>query len=188
MKIKYILILLIIKSSYIFSQNTDTETENTATVYFTRASSLGALVNFTYFDGETPIGRFNGPKYLKYKCKPGEHLFWARSENKSFVEANLEAGKIYIIDVKPQMGAIKAGVKLIPVDKRRYKIKKIQKLLAKRKTEIFDEIALKNLKSEMKEVIARGMERYKQIKKNGIKIPKLWAKMTVEKTDLTYQK
>ncbi|MDX1315030.1 MAG: hypothetical protein R3356_05960, partial [Eudoraea sp.] len=107
-------IFLIFPLTFLYAQD-NSESNDKATVYFTRASGLGALINFTYFDGEKAIGKFNGPKYMKYECDPGKHLFWARSENKSFVEAELQAGKVYLIDVLPRMGGLKASVKLVPV-------------------------------------------------------------------------
>ncbi len=189
MKKKYILILLILQSTLIFSQNSDSKLENKATVYFTRASGLGALINFTYFDGKKPIGRFNGPKYMKYECSPGEHLFWARSENKSFVEANLKAGEIYIIDVIPQMGAIKSGVKLVPVDKKRYRLKRIQKLISKNEPISFKENELKELEIEMSDVITRGLDKYSQMKeRKHVVIQKLTPELTVNKEDLIFVK
>jgi len=188
MKIKYLLLLLIIQSSFIFSQEINSDLENKATVYFTRASSLGALINFTYFDGEKPIGRFNGPKYLKYVCEPGKHLFWARSENRSYIEANLEAGKIYLIDVIPQMGAIKAGVKLIPVDKSIYKLKRIQKLVTKKDPVKFNENELQKLKDEMGDVISRGIKKYEEIKDKNQKIKKLTKNLTILDQDLIFIK
>lgn len=170
------------------AQEQDSLTNPKATVYFTRASGLGTLINFTFFDGEKAIGRFNGGKYMKYECEPGEHLFWARSENKSFVEAELLAGETYIIDVIPQMGAIKASVVLVPVDKNNYKLKPIQKLLASRKAEYFSDIELENLQNEMKEVIERGLEKYHENKNSGHKISKLLPEMTVQKSDLIFVK
>ena len=141
-----------------------------AVVYFVRASGLGVLINFTYFDSTRVIGRFNGPKFLRYECEPGEHLFWARSENKDFVKAQLEAGKIYVIDVIPVMGAIKAGVSLIPVNSAGYKMKRIQKLLTKRNTETFTTIELEKLQLQMKEVINRGLARYQKLDGNVKKL------------------
>lgn len=134
-----------------------------AVVYFVRVSSLGALINFTYFDSTMVIGRFNGPKFLRYECEPGEHLFWARSENKDFVKANLEAGKIYVIDVIPYMGALKAGVYLVPINSADYKMKKIQKLLTKRNSELFSEKELEYLQKQMEGVIKRGLEKAKKL-------------------------
>ncbi len=188
MRTIYFFLLLFIKSSLIFSQKTNSIEKKDAIVYFTRASSLGALVNFTYFDGDSPIGRFNGPKYIKYQCKPGKHLFWARSENKSYVEADLEAGKIYLIDVIPQMGIVKAGVKLLPVDKKRYKLKRIQKLVTKKESMKFAEQELVALKQEMESVIKRGLAKYEQMKSKGQTISELTKEMTILDQDFAYVK
>src|SRR5258708_5671525 len=104
-----VLLLLIcvfnIHSIQLEAQEIPPAPEGKSVVYFVRSSSLGFAVNFSYFDSAALIGRFNGPKYIRYECAPGSHLFWARSENRSFVEAQLEAGKIYFIQAIPKMGA-----------------------------------------------------------------------------------
>lgn len=187
MKKILVLIFVLFQTSLFFAENNNLPSEK-ATVYFARANGLGALINFTYFDGDKAIGRFNGPKYMKYECEPGKHLFWARSENKSFVEADLEAGKIYIIDVIPKMGAFKAAVSLVPVDKSDYKLKHIQKLLSKRESESFSSSELDALGTEMSEVIKSGMDRYNNLKERGKLIPQLKANMSVEKSDLVFVK
>ena len=130
-----------------------------AVVYFARASDLGALINFTFFDSTQVIGRFNGYKYMRYECAPGEHLFWARSENKDFVRAKLEAGKIYIIDVVPQMGAVKAAVRMYPVNSKAYRLRPILRLFSKRDAVTFSESELERIQLKMGESIERGMER-----------------------------
>jgi len=186
---KHLLLFLFVLNFFASNaQEQDSISNLKATVYFSRANSLGFLINFTFFDKEKAIGRFDGVKYLKYECEPGEHLFWARSENKSFVEANLIAGQTYLIDVVPQMGGIKAAVKLVPVDVNNYKLKPIQKLFASKKAEYFSEIDLQNLQNEMQEVIERGMEKYNEMKSSGKQIPKLLPEMTVQKEDLIYVK
>lgn len=187
MKKILILICIFFQISLSFSQDS-LPSKGKATVYFTRANGLGALINFTYFDGNKAIGRFNGPKYMKYECEAGKHLFWARSENKSFVEAELEAGKIYIIDVIPRMGAFKASVSLVPVDKSNYKLKHIQKLISKRDSESFSQSELDALNSEMSSVSVTGMERYNKLKEKGKTIPMLTQDMIVEKKDLIFVK
>ncbi|GAA4276735.1 hypothetical protein [Aquimarina mytili] len=194
MKIKFCLIIIFFQSLLTFSQSVDSPSEEKTIVYFTRASTLGALINFTYFDGEKPIGRFNGYKYMKYECSPGEHLFWARSENKSFVEANLEAGKIYLIDVIPQIGGIKAAVKLIPVDinkyrkKYKYRLKRIQKLISKREPISFDENELEELKEKMTDVVTRGLKKHSQMEKRNLEVLVLSPELTVTKEDLIFVK
>ena len=64
-------------------------------VYFTRVTSMGVAINFKYFDGEKYLGKFNGRKYMIYECDPGRHLFWARSENNDYVEAE-QIGRAYV--------------------------------------------------------------------------------------------
>ncbi len=43
----------------------------------------------------------NFGKYFKLEVEPGEHIIWARAENRSFVHANLQAGETYLIDARP---------------------------------------------------------------------------------------
>ena len=166
----------------------ETNADEKATVYFVRASSLGAVINFALFDGEQVIGRLNGMKYMRYECDPGKHLFWARSENKSFVEAELEPGKTYLIDVIPQMGGIKAGVALMPVDKSNYKLKRIQKLVSKKEPVSFDANELAKLQSKFTDVIERGMSRYEKRKAKDGTIRILSSDMTIDHQDLVFVK
>lgn len=159
-----------------------------STVYFTRANSLGALINFTYFDGDKAIGKFKGMGYFIYECEPGEHLFWARSENKSFVEAILEPGKTYLIDVQPRMGGLKASVKLVPVDKNDHKMKPIQRLVTKREPVVFSEEELAEIQEDMTDVIDRGMENYDKKMEKEKDISQLTAEMTITEADLVFEK
>ncbi|MBT8282689.1 MAG: hypothetical protein KJO86_03050 [Muriicola sp.] len=160
----------------------------TSTVYFTRANSLGALINFTYFDGEEAIGKFNGQGYFIYECEPGKHLFWARSENKSFVEADLEPGSTYLIDVLPRMGGLKASVELVPVDVSDYKMKRIQKLVSRRDAKTFSAEDLAEIQEDMEEVITRGMDRYEKKQEKEKDIKQLPPEMTITKDDLVFVK
>lgn len=189
MKIKLSLILILLQSVFIYSQNhIESISKDKSIVYFTRASGLGALINFTYFDGEKAIGKFNGSKYMRYECNSGQHLFWARSENKSFIEADLKAGEIYVIDVIPTMGGLKAQVILLPVDKADYKLKRIQKLISKKEAETFNKADLREIQDDMKDVIARGIKKYNEQKGKGKSFNQLPPEMTVSKNDLIYVK
>ncbi len=179
---------LLFQGMIMYAQSIEPAPNDKSVVYFVRANGMGALINFTYFDGKQVIGRFNGPKYMRYECDPGEHLFWARSENKVFVEANLEAGKIYVIDVIPAMGGFKSAVRLVPVDPDKYKMKRLQKLLAKRDPEEFDQEQIKSLQLKMNEVMIRGLEKYENLKTKEKSIPQLMTDMTVEIEELKYVK
>jgi len=89
MKKRTLLFVLLFQIT-LFAQTIEPAPADKAVVYFVRASGMGALINFTFFDSDQVIGRFNGPKYLRYECEPGDHILWARSENKDFVQASLE--------------------------------------------------------------------------------------------------
>ena len=162
MKKLLLIALMTLVNFFAYAQSIEPAPENKAVIYFVRSSSLGFAINFTYFDGPKVIGRFNGPKFLRYECEPGEHLFWARSENRDYVQANLEAGEIYVIHVVPQMGGIKAGVRLVPINSPNYEMKKIQKLLTKGYSESFTEKELENLQLQMEDVTIRGLNKFEK--------------------------
>ncbi|NER10780.1 hypothetical protein SAMN06265375_102239 [Muriicola jejuensis] len=179
-----LLFAFFIQTTLLFSQASPEK----SIVYFTRANSLGALINFTYFDGDKAIGKFNGMGYFIYECEPGEHLFWARSENKSFVQAELEPGKTYLIDVQPRMGGLKASVKLVPVDISEHKMKPIQRLVTKREPIEFSEEELAKIQQDMAEVIGRGMENYDKMLEKEKDIEQLTPEMTITEADLVFEK
>ncbi len=89
--------------------------ENTALVTFVRPSSYGNAIQFGVWDSEHFVGVVSANSYVQYKTSPGKHLFLARAENWSCVEADLEAGKSYVIITAVRMGAWKARVALEPV-------------------------------------------------------------------------
>jgi hypothetical protein len=187
-KIIYLFILFI--SFFNFAQELRKPSEGKSMVYFSRYDSMGFLINFKYFDGEKYLGKFNYGKYLAYECDPGKHLFWAKSENVDFVEADLEAGKIYILDSEPQMGAFKAGVKLIPFDNNpsKYKneksyLKKKTRLLesiSKGKSYILSEEDLNEQVLDLQELIKRIMEKYNKLKIDNEEITQLPKEMFIE--------
>ena len=168
-------ILFQIKSE---SQEIPPSPADKSVVYFVRASGLGAAINFTYFDSTKLIGKGNGTNYVRYECEPGHHLFWARSENKDFVEAEVEAGRIYFIEVVPQMGALKAGVQLKPVDPSNEKtMKRILKIMEKKAPETFSAEELEKDAEKSKDVMERGLEKYREEKEKGKKTDRLEKEM-----------
>lgn len=167
-------VLFVLATYFAIAQNIPDAPNDKAVVYFARTSSLGFAINFVYFDSLQAIGRFNGPKYMRYECEPGKHLFWARSENRDFVEADLEAGKIYFIEVEVKMGAVKAGVELSPVDPKDVKtMGKILKLMDKRQSESFTTEELETITKNYNDVVERGFNKYNEDKQKGKVIKKL---------------
>jgi hypothetical protein len=139
--------------------------QDKSVIYFVRTSSVGSLINFTYFDSAAVIAKCSGKNYVRYECKSRYRLFWGRSENKDFIEAEVEAGKIYFIEVIAQMGFVKAALELRPVDPSDKKaIKRISKLINKKEAETFTEDQLEKETINFKDVIERGLEKYKEEK------------------------
>lgn len=163
-----LVIPLLLTTLSLIGQRIDPAPADKAVIYFTRTSTLGFAINFSYFDSTKLIGVFNGPKYIRYECEPGTHLFWARSENRDFIEAEVEAGKIYFIEALVKMGAIKAGVELEPIDPNdTKKMNKIFKLLNKKPSESFTVQELQSETVRLQDVIIRGMQKYEEEKKKG---------------------
>ncbi|MFV8374390.1 hypothetical protein [Flavobacterium sp. LB1P62] len=176
---KKIIVLLFFNLIFAFSYSQELRkpSEGKSIVYFTRISSTGFLINFKYFDGDKYLGKFNHGKFLAYECEPGKHLFWSKSENIDYLEAELEAGKVYIIDSEPQMGAFKAGVKLVPFDNNQNNYKNIKKY-ERKKANILEAISgakeysisdddLAEAKKDQEDLVKRSMEKYTKRKADG---------------------
>lgn len=167
------------------AQGFEPPSEGKAVVYFVRVSKLGGLINFRFFHNDKYIGRFNAQKYMRYECDPGEHLFWAKSENRSFMTATLEAGKIYVVEVMPMMGGLKAGVKLSPVDfsnppKEKW-MEKMHKLINKKPPQSFSDEELDDMNANLKTAIQDGLDRYENSKDKEGKYSHLAPKMVYDK-------
>ncbi len=185
---KIFILALAILSITVYSQELKKPSEGKVIVYFVRSSDAGFLINFKYFDGEKYLGKFNYGKYLVYECEPGKHLFWSRSENTNLIEAELEAEKIYIVDSEPQMGAIKAGVKLVPFDPnpehyktpKKFEKKKtaILKSISENKEYVASEVDLKEGAEEYQSVVKKSTEKYNKLKEKGEEFAKVLPEMS----------
>ncbi len=151
-----------------FGQGIQDPPEDKAVVYFVRPSGSGFAINFSYFDSDKFIGLFAGKGYIRYECNPGTHLFWARSENKDFIEAEVEAGKIYFVEAMVLMGFVKAQVALLPINPDNpKKMKSLLKVIDKKAPESMtaDELAIES--ENFKDIIARGLNKYREDKEEG---------------------
>lgn len=157
--------------------------EGKAAVYFVRSSNLGFAINFSYFDSLQLIGRFSGQGYMRYECEPGKHLFWARSENRDFVEAEVEAGKVYFILANVVMGALKAQVDLIPVNPKTdlKTMKRIDKLMKNQDPIVFTDSERVLDQQDLEKAIERGMQTYSEEQQKGIAHDVLTADMDAER-------
>ncbi len=86
-----------------------------ALVTFLRPSYFGGAIQFGIWNADRFVGILEAGSYLQITVPPGEHLFLARAENWSYVQANLEAGREYFILAKVFPGVWKARVAFDPV-------------------------------------------------------------------------
>jgi hypothetical protein len=79
-----------------------------ALIFFLRPQSFGEMEKIKlYADGKF-VGLMVGHTFIAYECDPGKHEFITESENAGFLEAEVVAGKIYVVQVCIHMGAWKA--------------------------------------------------------------------------------
>ncbi len=182
MKIRHLFPIFVLVITYFPTSGQDLKTpaEGKSVIYFTRVSSAGGLINFKFFDGEKYIGKFSGAKYMIYECDPGDHLFWASSENRDFMPATLEPDKVYIVDARVQLGGIKARVDLVPVLVNDPKLlKKVNKLLSKKSAVTFDSSELQNEQAEMAEYVKISLEKYSKRVENDKEYESLKPEMSM---------
>ncbi len=163
-----------------YSQILKKPSEGKALVYIMRSVDLaGSGLNFRVYDGDRFLGALPSRAYFTYECEPGEHLFWVASENRDYVEANLEANKTYVIDLKSKIGVFIAAVGMEPYspDTKKH-VKRVKRVLEKH----INAIVVDDEKSISKEDnIASAMEAYNKIKDNkNSKIKKLTPNMNFE--------
>ncbi len=112
-------------------------------VYIARRETAALLVKFSLYDGDLFLGKLGAKKYFAYECDPGEHVFIAKGENTFYVDANLEEGKTYVMDLKIKAGIISARVSLAPLDQSHKKYEKERKkfleFVNKKKGELLSE-------------------------------------------------
>ena len=110
MKKLIITVLALILFDSVFGQYVILTPPDKAVVYFVRTDRAmkGASLAPLIFDSRETVSRIVPASFYRYECEPGEHLFWLNKglqmswnmEMITFCEANLQAGKIYLILVK----------------------------------------------------------------------------------------
>ena len=172
---------LVIASVYLFSffanaqeinQEIKKPKEGKALVYFVRSNSVGFALNFRVYDKDKFLGQLVFNEYIVYECEPGQHVFWAASENRDFVEADLEENKTYVIDVRGQMGAFIVGVNVVPLKPNDKRAQKDLYKIVKNENMVLYNPSIAN-SVDKQENIKNGMEKYNELKErksNKIKV------------------
>lgn len=158
------IVIFTLTAGNLFSQKATTQelrkpSEGKSLVYIAKTGA-GFLINFRIYDGDKFLGALNGFKYMVYECEPGKHLFWAASENRDYIEAELEPNGVYFLNAEGQMGVFVAGVNFKPLNPNEFKDKRTAYQIIKHLTE------QKEFKTDVdkSENIKLGMEKYEELK------------------------
>ena len=116
------------------------DSEN-ATITFIRPQSYAKDMAFGIWSEQQFLGNLKGETYFEIKVPAGSYNFFGKSEHFSVLEAEVEAGKKYFVQVAASMGWTQAHIRLLPVTKESGQ-DKIEKWLQNCKRVVIDEAAL----------------------------------------------
>lgn len=114
-----VIVLAVTNIYYAKAQGFKPPAEGKAVVYFSPIWFGGK--EFKYFHNDVYFGTMKGKNYLRYECDPGQHLFWASSENIEFITADLKENGTYLVIVSTIFGTGKAHVGFEAFDNNREK-------------------------------------------------------------------
>lgn len=181
------------------SQTFEPAPPDKAVVYFVRTvkGGFGSLANTFMFDSEEAIGMLSYRNFIRYECDPGEHLFWAIRSNistitftyyKSYITANLDPGRIYLMEVRLQM----EGIDMEPVHpakdvERVHRIKTVLNNKSSVKANAYMKKKNFGVHKIDKSFSENGMKRYKDYEEKD-KILSLYPEWFIEPEDLKLDK
>lgn len=90
--------------------------EGMALVYVFRPANIGAAIKTWAFADDQFLGVSRANAYYFAQVPPGKHVFWAKAENTSGLEVEVEAGKTYYFKTALRVGLAKARVKMVQLD------------------------------------------------------------------------
>lgn len=163
----FITLILALATSFssLLAQGFEPPAEGKAVIYFARVSIYGKPMTFEFFHQDKYFASLKGKQYLRYECDPGEHLFWASTENKEFMTAELVANETYIVIVDVITGFFKPHVGLSPItaeDADRFE--RAKELINKNEPEAFKEADIEKKNTKMVKFITEELEHYENTK------------------------
>jgi hypothetical protein len=136
-----------------------------ATVVFIRPSGYGGGASFNIIDQSGRfLGEVNGESYFVSKMPPGQYTFIAWSEGTPAMQATVEAGKVYYVEVGVTIGMWGGHARLFAIGPQREQWAKLPKWLAD-STELLPKPDASSKfsadrGSDEKEVIQKGVNNY----------------------------
>jgi hypothetical protein len=87
-----------------------------AVVVFLRPAYTGYTISAAVYEDDVFLGVVMRYARLVHETTPGTHRFMVVSEAADFLDAELEGGKLYFVNVRPRMGVWRARFSLYPID------------------------------------------------------------------------
>jgi hypothetical protein len=178
-KITFMLLILLLTVSPIFSQGFQPPAPGKAVVYFARVTKFGYAVSFEFFHQDKYIGVFKGKNYLRYECDPGQQLLWASSENKEFITCDLKAGGSYIVIVDMEMGFAKGHVGFNPITADDERFIRAKELINEQPPVVTPQKKIDEMNTKLAKFIPEQLQKYNDIWKNEKKFKHISADMAI---------
>ena len=83
-----------------------------ALVYIVRPSAMGSLIHMKVRCDSVPIGTTSACNYVYAMLEPGKHTLTSHAENWAALDIVVEAGKVYYVKQRSEMGALYAETDL----------------------------------------------------------------------------
>ena len=164
----------------LFAQGFTPPAEGKSVVYFARVSVYGKPMAFEFFHQDKYFGELKGKQYFRYECDPGEHLFWASTENKEFMTAELSEGETYIVIVDVITGFWKPHVGLSPISSGNEDLlERAKELINKNEPVTFAEKQIVKMNEKLAKFISKELQNYQDKLKDEKDFKHLSADMAI---------
>ena len=173
-------IIMVFECTFSYSQGFKPPSAGKAVVYFVRPKGYNDKFEYQFFNNDKFIGEMRGGNYLRYECEPGKQLFWSVSENHKYMEADLAAGKTYIVKAFITTGAFKMRVFWGPVkysEKERFE--ESRSIITTMAPLVPLESDLVKMNKKLNKMMKDNLERYNSKKDGGAAIDILSADMAI---------
>lgn len=157
-----IFLLFTVVFSSVYSQGFQPPSSGKSVVYFVRPTSYAMAVSFEYFHNDKYIGAFKGKNYMRYECDPGQQLLWISSENKEFIECDLQEGGSYIVLVNIYPGVMKARMESSPINSSDERFAEAKSLILSEQPVVTPQEKIDATNKKLEKFIAEWMKRYNE--------------------------
>ncbi len=184
--LNFVIIVFLFGTSVLSGQGFTPPKNGKSVIYFVRLSNYGTAWSFEFFHQDKCIGIFKGINYMRYECDPGKQLFWASSENRSFITADLEEGGTYIVLVDVITGIVKSNVRLRPITADLdISFGEVKKLIYKKAPVVTPEWKIEEINKRLEIFISENLKKYEDEWKNEENFNVISADMAIPPAELS---